>query len=284
MASKRTLRSDNRQTTPEYNVNKISKNNNRIFKVSTRTTKPVQKKTNNERFSTIGINLSTIPKNDKGKNKEYEPLQLVTEEETIMSEDLEDEEISQSMEEQSTVVSDTKENQTPLVILDSESAMENMNPPLNNNIVGQKYRFSEQQNSGIPNTNNTIKPGKVLVSPELIPGQTSQEKFDFLKKKLGDLSTLKHLRLENLIGQPMIAAIFGNLIEAEQACNLQLTDNENTLFKISPPLNSQEGNSRSIRMWDIPTHFTKQDIADCFPSQIGIDYITLQESGPGTST
>jgi len=81
----------------------------------------------------------------------------------------------------------------------------------------------------------------------------------------------------------MIAAIFGNIIEAEQACNLQLTDNENTHFKIAPTLNTQDGNSRSIRMWDIPTHFTKKDIADCFNNQIRIDYITLQESGPGKS-
>ena len=281
MASKRTLRSDSRQTTPEYNINKISKNNSRTFKVST---KPVKKKTtSNERFSPIGINPSTIPRNDKGKNKESEPLQLVTEEETNMSEDLEDEEILQSMEEQSTFSSDTKENQTLLAISDSESATENKTPSFSYNIVGQKYSFSEQQNSGTPNLTNTIKPGKILVSPELIPGQTPQEKIDFLRKKLGELSTLKHLRLENPIGQPMIAAIFGNIIEAEQACNLQITENENTHFKIAPPLNTQEGNSHFIRMWDISTHFTKQDIADCFPNQIEIDYITLQESGPGKS-
>jgi hypothetical protein len=36
-------------------------------------------------------------------------------------------------------------------------------------------------------------------------------------------------------------------------------------------------------MWDIPTHFSKQDIADCFNDQIKIDYITLQELGPGKS-
>jgi hypothetical protein len=186
------------------------------------------------------------------------------------------------MEEQSTFSSDTKENQTLLTSSDSESATENKTPSFSNNIVGQKYSFSEQ-NSGTLNLTNTIKPGKILISPELIPGQTSQEKIDFLRKKLGELSTLKHLRLENPIGQPMIAAIFGNLIEAEQACNLQITENENTHFKIAPPLNTQEGNSRSIRMWDIPTHFTKQDIADCFPDQTEIDYITLQESGPGKS-
>ena len=69
MASRRTLRSESRQTTPEYNVNKISKNNSRTFKVSTRTIKPAQKKTSNERFSPLAPTLQLFQEMTRGKIK-----------------------------------------------------------------------------------------------------------------------------------------------------------------------------------------------------------------------
>jgi len=70
MATKRNLRSLTRKITPEYDVNKISKNNGRILKTTI-------KAKNNNRFDPLP---SSKPKKtmDKGKNKEVEKEQETT--------------------------------------------------------------------------------------------------------------------------------------------------------------------------------------------------------------
>src|SRR3954463_13348171 len=62
----------------------------------------------------------------------------------------------------------------------------------------------------------------------------------------------------------MIIAIFGDIIDAQQACEISLSDQEQIHMHAVTTTNFLERNKRSIRVWDIPLNMKKQDIATTF--------------------
>jgi hypothetical protein len=275
MTTRLKLRSANRETTPEYNINAIAKNNGKI-------TKTVLKNKSSERFSPINSKSNTSVKKCKGKETEnpedtQEPLQMDLEQETEVT--------SESSNTEQNLQQKTQDLYEIDSINDSTEETSDSFSQTNNNITNQTFSFEDnsQNTNSLNNTFRTpslnTKPGKIFIEVGKIPGNNNQEKILFVKEKLAQLPSLKHVRIEYPIGDQEIVAIFSNLEDAQHACTLTITNNENTKFRLTPHTNFIDSNSRSIRVWDIPNHFTKKDLTSAFNSHGPLDYVSLQETG-----
>jgi hypothetical protein len=90
-----------------------------------------------------------------------------------------------------------------------------------------------------------------------------------------------YARTENYTGEEMITALFSNFIDARDACDMTFTDNHDNeffLFSLVPIMNSTEALSRTIRIWDIPTSFSKKDIAQALQKYGPLTNIMLQKT------
>ncbi|CAG8701354.1 1015_t:CDS:2, partial [Acaulospora morrowiae] len=67
-------------------------------------------------------------------------------------------------------------------------------------------------------------------------------------------------KVEEPTGEPNIAVIFSNYTDTEEACTDPISEFENSKPRLAPTLNTYKTNRKSVRIWDIPQHFSKRDI------------------------
>jgi hypothetical protein len=215
MSSKFSLWSSNRETTSEYNVNELSKNNGKK-------TKTVSKLKTPERFSPLTLKKPQTKTTTSPPTKE------------AISETNEQSHITFSPGNNTQVPNSTfaSEPNTPQIDIDMHSentgsvfSQDSTSPlegstssPLPNNILNQNFTYQQDPKEIIPlqdsetttSSNNTLKPRKIIIEQEQVPGNNNQEKILYLKNKFEHLLSLLYIRTEYPIGTPLFAAIFGN--------------------------------------------------------------------------
>jgi hypothetical protein len=289
----RSLRKGIRETTPEYNIELLSKAGGRITKTvkaktsagrpapytATKTDKK-QKKDSETRNTIDTLNLPThISKQDLNDNQSTarEPYPPVGPSEVL---------IVQAIEEE--MVQDTEED----TLVTTSVSTENHEKPRDKgkNIVNQEFSF-RKTDSAHKNTENQCNKEqeqqqqprltKITAKPENLQGDSTRDKIRIIKEKFSHIQSFKYARTENYIGEEMITALFSNFIDARDACNTNFTDghdNEITPFSLVPIMQSTEALSRTIRIWDIPTNFNKKEIALALEKYGPLINITMQKS------
>jgi hypothetical protein len=91
-----------------------------------------------------------------------------------------------------------------------------------------------------------------------------------------------YARIENPIGNNIITALFENATDAELACEMNFHNNDNEIsqFRKMHDSESSEMYARTIRIWDVPMHFTKLDIAKALSDTGPLEKITIQNANP----
>jgi hypothetical protein len=312
MEKPRSLRSATRETTPEYNVQKISKNNGRIAKT-------LSKPTLANRFSPTATNKPPHPKNDTPSSTTLHPKIPPTIEldpDTNMSDtSFTVSELSPLPEETSHITTISREQSPPpetsttdpfLMETFSDASEPTLrfstedkgkNPTIDIRSINNPHatHFTNTQSNTFTPTKNTHLFSnldltsknrnliKTAINPEFIPGITDREKILFIKNKLASPNPPLHIRTETPIGDKLIVAVFNNLPDAENACKIQITDDPTQKFLILPNNNTNTATTRTIRMWDIPTHFTKKEIHEMTSPFGPIETITLSHRDPWLS-
>jgi hypothetical protein len=288
MADSRTLRSANRETTPEYNDTITSKAGGRVVKSAVKTKlaslrqssiTPLRTNKTVKKTKTASLSPTTSPITDDNT-----PQVTITQPEIEPYQELQTSLNTISENKDETMTTRTS-SPTPSQKTDDRPTTPKQNK--GKNILDSEYSFAKErpnfqkQDTQLSFEETQLRMTKIFVQTEQIPGTDTPKKILFIKEKLSHFKTFKYARSENHTGDEILVALFSDYADAIKACETPINDDidyEPSPFRLVPIPHSATAHAKTIRIWDVPTHFTKKDISIALQEYGPVENITLQNS------